>query len=144
MARRPSDPENCEPEAAEEAEAAVTLGGSVPTPATTGAILVGAGVADDAEAELAAAEEAGVEVTSVGFTDGEGVAGEILADWNGCGESEGGRSACRPEPEAVPLAGGGGLIPPKGCASAGSMVLRRGSLTGRAAGTLLKRSAFAI
>lgn len=93
MARRLSEAEKPEAEAEADASeleavtAAETLGGKVPIPATTGAILgavvAGSEVAwEAAEVEATEAAADGAEVTSVGLTTGEGVGGDILA-WNG-------------------------------------------------------------
>lgn len=74
----------------------VTLGGKVPIPATTGAILSageaeeGAGVASEAVPLVLEAEQ----VTSVGLTTGAGVGGDTFDCWNGWGELDGGRKAC--------------------------------------------------
>lgn len=86
IARRPSVAEKVEPEAAApepepDAEAAATLGGKVPIPATTGAIFCDEVEEESGAADVGVADGAGV--TSVGLTTGDGVAGDSLAAWKG-------------------------------------------------------------
>lgn len=134
MARRLSAAEKVEFEAEPEApepEAAVTVGGRVPIPATTGAILGAVGVDADTAAVVAGVdvggtaaagvETGGVEETSVGFTLGVGVGGEGLAAWNGWGELEGCVKGCEGELKDTPGASPGRTLRPNGCAGSGIM-----------------------